>query len=183
MCNCHQGTTAGIDDGRQALSSERMLRAMLAGGKGTVMRSEATRVDEYLDELPEDRRLLIQAIRRVILANLPAGYEEVMAWGMITYEVPLAVYADTYNGKPLMYAALASQKHHIALYLTSIYMDEASRASFERTYRATGKRFDVGKSCVRFRTLDDLPLDLIAETIAATPVAEFVAKAKAARKT
>ena len=148
----------------------------------TVIRSEATSIDEYLDELPEARRPQMEAVRQMILANLPKGYEEIIAWGMIAYVVPLAVYPGTYNGKPLMYAALANQKHHMALYLTSIYMEEASKASFERAYRASGKRYDVGKSCVRFRSLDDLPLDLIAETIASTPVAKLVAKAKAVRE-
>ena len=146
------------------------------------MRSEATSIDEYLDELPEARRVQMEAVRQVILANLPEGYKEIIAWGMIAYVVPLAVYPDTYNGKPLMYAALANQNHHMVLYLTSIYMDEASKTSFERAYRASAKRYDVGKSCVRFRSLDDLPLDLIAEAIASTPVAKFVARANAVRE-
>jgi len=87
----------------------------------------------------------------------------------------LETYPDTYNGQPLMYAALASQKNHMAVYLTNIYSDEQSRQDFEEAYRATGKRYDVGKSCVRFKKLDDLPLDLIGETIARTEVEEFVA--------
>ena len=98
-------------------------------------------------------------VREVILKHLPVGYEEAINWGMITYQVPLETYPDTYNKKPLMYAALASQKHHMAIYLTGIYMDPDSKQSFEDTYRATGKRYDVGKSCVRFRKLDDLPLE------------------------
>lgn len=140
------------------------------------MRSEASSVDEYLAELPADRRDAIAAVREVILDNLPDGFEEVMNWGMISYEVPLETYPDTYNGKPLMYAALASQKRHMAVYLTGIYMSDDSRADFEAAYRATGKRFDVGKSCVRFRKLEDLPLDLIGESIAAMPCDEFVAR-------
>jgi hypothetical protein len=81
----------------------------------------------------------------------------------------------------MMYAALASQKNHMAVYLTGIYMDDPSREEFEEAYRATGKRYDVGKSCVRFRKLDDLPLPLIGETIAALPVDEFVARVKEIR--
>jgi hypothetical protein len=92
--------------------------------------------------------------------------------------VPLDVYPDTYNGKPLMYAALASQKNHMAVYLTGIYMSEEDREAFEDAYRATGKRFDVGKSCVRFRKLDDLPVELIGETIGALPVEEFVTRVR-----
>lgn len=97
-----------------------------------------------------------------------------MNWGMISYEVPLERFPDTYNGKPLMYAALASQKNHMAVYLTSVYTDEGRRKEFEDAYRATGKKMDVGKSCVRFKQLDDLPLDVIGDTIGSTPVDEFV---------
>jgi uncharacterized protein YdhG (YjbR/CyaY superfamily) len=145
------------------------------------MRSEATAVEAYLAGLPEERRAAIAAVRQVILAHLPEGYEEAMNWGMITYQVPLATYPDTYNGQPLMYAALASQKNYMSLYLMNIYTDDESRLAFEAAYRATGKRLDVGKSCVRFRKLDDLPLDLIAETIAATGVQAFVELARAAQ--
>jgi len=104
---------------------------------------------------------------------------------MIAYEVPLETYPDTYNRKPLMYAALASQKNHMAVYLTGIYTDDEARGKFEEAYRATGKRYDVGKSCVRFRKLDDLPLALIGESIASLGVEEFTArveKARSARK-
>ena len=143
------------------------------------MRSEAKSVEQYLAELPEDRREAISRVREVILKNLPDGYEEAMNWGMIAYEVPLSTYPDTYNGQPLAYAALASQKNHMAVYLTGIYMDEEARAKFEADYRATGKRFDVGKSCVRFRKLDDLPLPVIAEAIRYLPAEEYVARVKA----
>lgn len=138
------------------------------------MRSDATTVDGYLAELPDERREAIAAVRRIILAHLPEGYVETMRWGMISYEVPLEVSGATYNGKPLMYAALASQKNHMAVYLTSVYADEGRAAEFRDRYAATGRKPDIGKSCVRFRRLDDLPLELIGETIAATPVDEFL---------
>jgi uncharacterized protein YdhG (YjbR/CyaY superfamily) len=144
------------------------------------MHSNAETVDEYLAELPETRRQAVEEVRRVILENLPDGYEEVMNWGMITYQVPLETYPDTYNKKPLMYAALASQKNHMSVYLTGITMDEEAAESFEAAYRATGKRYDVGKSCVRFRKLDDLPLELIGDRIASLPVDEFVTRVEAA---
>ena len=141
------------------------------------MQSDATTVEEYLSALPDDRKAGIEAVRRTILDNLPGGYEEVMNWGMITYQVPLETYPDTYNGQPLMYAALASQKNHMAVYLTGIYMSDESRDEFEAAYKATGKRFDVGKSCVRFKKLDDLPLELIGDCIASADVETFVARA------
>jgi uncharacterized protein YdhG (YjbR/CyaY superfamily) len=144
------------------------------------MRSQAATVDEYLAGLPADRRAAIETVRGVILENLPAGYVEVMNWGMITYEVPLETYPDTYNKQPLMFAALASQKNHMAVYLTGLYISDESRSDFEEAYRATGKRFDVGKSCVRFRRLDDLPLDLIGRTIASVPVERLIERVEEA---
>jgi uncharacterized protein YdhG (YjbR/CyaY superfamily) len=143
------------------------------------MRSDANTVEEYLASLSEDRRAALEAVRGKILENLPDGYDEVMNWGMITYEVPLETCPDTYNGKPLMYAALGSQKDHMAVYLTGIYMDEGAREEFEARYRDTGKRMDMGKSCVRFRKLEDLPLPLIGEAIGQIPADEFVERVKA----
>ena len=145
------------------------------------MKSIAKTVDEYMAQLPAARSEAIEAVRRVVLENLPAGYEEAMNWGMITYQVPLSVYSDTYNGQPLMYAALASEKNHMAVYLTAIYMDDEARQRFEDGYRKTGMRMDVGKSCVRFRTLDDVPLELVARAIAYMEMPEFVSRMKALR--
>ena len=149
------------------------------------MQSDAETVAEYLESLPEERREAIVQVREVILSHLPEGYEEVMNWGMISYQVPLETYPDTYNGKPLLYAALASQKHHMAVYLSGIYISEERKRRFEEAYRQTGKRFDTGKSCVRFRKLEDLPLGLIGEAIAEYSVERFteqVAEIHANRK-
>jgi len=115
------------------------------------LKSNAKTVDEYIAELPPERQQDIRAVPKVIQENLPDGYEEVINWGMMIYQVPLSVYPDTYNRRPLMYAALASQKNHMAVYINSIYADEGRREQFEKEYRLTGKRYDVGKSCVRFR--------------------------------
>jgi uncharacterized protein YdhG (YjbR/CyaY superfamily) len=145
------------------------------------MQSDATTVQEYLYGLPDSRREAIQSIRQTILENLPEGYEEVMNWGMITYQVPQEIYPDTYNRKPLMYAALASQKNHMALYLTGIYISDKKKQEFVAEYKSTGKRFDVGKSCVRFKKLEDLPLPLVGKAIASMSVDEFVAQVKEIR--
>lgn len=138
------------------------------------MQSKATTVKQYLDELPEERRKAIRAVRREIRKNLPKGYEEAMNWGMISYQVPLRKYPETYNGQPLVYAALASQKNHMAVYLSAIYMHEKTRKKFETDYKATGKRMDIGKSCVRFRKIEDLPLPLIGKAIALMSVDRFI---------
>ena len=146
------------------------------------MRSDAATIPEYLAALPEDRRAAIDEVRRVIVANLPEGYEEAMNWGMITYQVPLATFPDTYNGQPLMYAALASQKNHMAVYLTGVYADDRERERFAAEYRASGKPLDMGKSCVRFKRLGDLPLDVIGRAVAAMDVGTFVATTQQARR-
>ena len=138
------------------------------------MRSEANTVEGYLKGLPEERRKAISAVRKVILKNLPKGFEEVMNYGMISYQVPLSVCPDTYNGQPLMYAALASQKNHMAVYLMGIYTGGELRAKFETAYKETGKRFDAGKSCVRFKKLDDLPLDLIGKVIGSISFKDYI---------
>lgn len=136
--------------------------------------SKAETVDEYLADLPDDRRDAIAEVRDVVLENLPDGFVEAMNWGMISYEVPLERCPDTYNGKPLMYAALASQKNHMAVYLTSVYVDSETEDWFRREYEATGKKLDMGKSCVRFKSLDQLPLELIGQVIAGTSVDELI---------
>ena len=138
------------------------------------MQSKANTVKQYLNELPNDRKKAISIVRQTILENLPEGYDEVMNWGMISYEVPLETYPNTYNGKPLMYAALASQKNHMAVYLMGCYMVPEVRNEFEKAYKKSGKRFDAGKSCIRFKKIDDLPLDLLGKTIASMDVNEFI---------
>jgi hypothetical protein len=137
--------------------------------------------DEYVASLPEDRAVAVQAVRDVINASLPAGYEEGMAYGMIGWYVPLERFGDTYNGQPLGLAALASQKNYLSLYLNTVYGDRDTEAWFRERWARTGKKLDMGKSCVRFRTLDDLPLDVIGETIARTDVDAFVRHYETAR--
>lgn len=138
------------------------------------MRSSAATVEDYLAELPEDRREAIEDIRSVILANLPEGFVEAMNWGMIAYEVPLEVFPDTYNGEPLMYAALASQKRHMVVYLSAIYADPVLDDWFRESYAATGKKMDIGKSCVRFRSIDSVPLELIGQAVGKVSLDDFV---------
>lgn len=134
--------------------------------------SDAASVEEYLAELPEKRRAAIARVREVILENLPDGFEETMQYGMPSYVVPLDRYPVTYNGQPLAIASLASQTNYMSLYLMSVY--GARDEQFRDEYAQTGKKLDMGKSCVRFRSLDDLPLDLIGRTIASTSVDEFI---------
>jgi Domain of unknown function (DU1801) len=138
------------------------------------MQSDASDVDQYLDELPEDRRQALSAVRKVVLDHLPAGFEEVMQYGMISYVVPLDRFPSTYNGQPLAVASLASQKRHMALYLMGIYGDEDNQTWLRQQWATTGKKLDMGKSCLRFRSLDDLALDVVGEAIARTSVADLI---------
>lgn len=138
-------------------------------------------VDAWLDALPPDRRAALGPVLATIREHMPPGYAETMTWGMPTWEVPLSVYPDTYNKKPLMYAAMASQKGHMAVYLMGIYALPELRARFEAEWAAAGKKLDAGGSCVRFRKLDAVPLDVIGRAVAATPMDAYVAHAKAVR--
>ena len=142
------------------------------------MKSRATTVKEYLASLPADRRAAIGAVLKTVRENLPKGYQESMNWGMISWEVPLSVYPDTYNGQPLAYAALASQKNYMAIYLCNVYGIPALRKELVAAFKAAGRKLDMGKSCIRFKKLEDLPLDIIGRMVAATPMSAFVAFAK-----
>jgi hypothetical protein len=145
------------------------------------MRSDATLVEEYLDELPPDRHDAICAVRDVINENLPEGYEESMSYGMIGWGIPLEDYPDTYNGQPLGIAALASQKNYMALYLMGLYAEEGLEEWFRQQYAERGLKLDMGKSCVRFKSLDDVPLDVIGEVIQRVPPERYIAQYEASR--
>ena len=140
-----------------------------------MVQSEATSVEAYLAELPEDRRTAIKAVRNVIVEHLPEGFTEGMQYGMIGYYIPLERYPDTYNQQPLSIAALANQKRYMSLYLMGIYANEDDSWWFREQWTLSGKRLDMGKSCVRFRKLDDVPLDVVGEAIARTSADDFIA--------
>lgn len=139
-----------------------------------MVKSKASTVEEYISELPEERINDIKAVRILIIENLPKGYVETMQYGMITYVIPIDRYPNTYNGLPLGYISLASQKNYMALYLMNVYSNKEIESNFKNRYIASGKKLDMGKSCVRFKKLKDLPLDLIGETIAMTSVDDFI---------
>ncbi len=146
------------------------------------MQSGAKTVDEYIESIPDDRRKAIGTIRKLIQKNLPKGYEEQMLWGMIAYVIPLERYPETYNGQPLAIAGLASQKNYISLYLMAVYGDKKTEAWFKAEYAKTGKKPNMGKSCIRFKSLEDLPLELIGKTIRRVPVDAYITSYEAARR-
>ena len=139
------------------------------------MPSDTTTVEDYLSSLEPERRAVVEEVHDVVSAAMPTGYTEAVAWGMITWSVPLERYPDTYNGQPLGYVALAAQKRHFSLYLMGLYSDSEQDRDFRARWAATGRKLDMGKSCLRFRRLDDLELDLVAEVVAAMPVETFLA--------
>ena len=145
------------------------------------MQTNPTTVEEYLDSLPDDRREAISAVRDVINQNLPAGYEESISFGMIGWGIPLADYPDTYNGQPLGLAALASQKNYMSLYLMGLYESAPEAEWFRQEYADREMLLDMGKSCVRFKRLDQVPLDVVGQVIAKIPPALYIERYEAAR--
>lgn len=146
-----------------------------------MVQSKATTVKEYLDCLPADRRKEIAKVRTVVRKNLPKGYREAMGFGMICYEIPLERYPDTYNRRPLGYAGIAAQKSFNTLYLMGAYGDPRQRKALEEAFRKSGRKMDMGKSCLHFRRADDLPLDAIGKLIASTPPEKMIAIYEKAR--
>lgn len=142
-----------------------------------MVQSKAVSVSQYLKELPEDRRSAISKIRDVILRSVDDGIEEVMSYGMIGYHVPLRIYPSGYHCDPKMplpYLSLASQKNHMAIYMMGLYMDSADTAWFTAAWKATGKRLNMGKSCVRFTKIEDVPLEVLAEAIQRMPSKRYI---------
>lgn len=139
-----------------------------------MVQSNAKNVEEYLEELDEEKRNVISKVRDVVLENLPEGYKETMNWGMISYEVPLSTYSDTYNDKPLMFAGLAAQKNHYSLYLTPVYQSEALKRWLLKQFEEENKKIDMGKSCLRFKKIDDLPIKAVGQLIKRITVQKFI---------
>jgi hypothetical protein len=134
----------------------------------------AKTVDEYLAALPADRRAAISVVRDAINRRIPRGYEHGMLYGGPAWYVPRSRLAETYNGQPLAVAVLGSQKNYMALYLMTVYGDSKLNAWFRKAYAATGKKLDMGKSCIRFKTLDALPLDVVGEAVSKVSVDDYV---------
>lgn len=142
--------------------------------------STAATVEEYLAELPAERRGVLSEIRDLVKRKLPNGYSETMNWGMISYEIPLSRYPNTYNGQPLVYVALAAQKNYYALYLMGPYTDPEQGKQLEVAFQRAGKKMDMGKSCLRFKKLEDLPLDAVGHAVASMTPEKLIARHEAA---
>lgn len=144
----------------------------------------ASTVDQYLAALPADRRDALNAVRKAINDNLPDGYEEGIQFGMISWYVPLSLYAAGYGENPkvpLPLICLGSQKSGMVLHFLCFYGHATLSTWFVSEYKKSGRKLDMGKGCVRFKKLDDLALDVVGRTIARIPVEEHIANYGAER--
>lgn len=136
--------------------------------------SKATSVEQYLKELPADQARVVRTLRDLVNKHLPKGYAECMIWGMIGWVVPLSRYPVTYNGQPLAYLGLAAQKNNFALYTMGLMGDPAKLAWFQGEFARAGLKLDMGKSCIRFKALEALPLPAIGEMVASLPLEKYL---------
>lgn len=142
------------------------------------MQSKATTVGQYIKQLPEDRRKAIEAVRAIILKNMDPDFQETMAYGMIGYNVSHKIYPNGYHcdpKQPLPFAGLASQKNYMSLYLCAAYGDASIEEWLRKEFEKAGKKLDMGKCCIRFKKVEDLPLTVIAEAFKKVSVVEFIA--------
>ena len=143
--------------------------------------SRAATPEAYIAELPPERAAVVARVRDLVNANIPPGYREGMGWGMIGWVLPLERYPYTYNGQPLVFAGLAAQKNHFALYLNCAYASAERSERLRAAYEAAGRKLHMGKSCLRFKRYEDLVEDAVAQTIREVPVEVFIAEYEAAR--
>jgi hypothetical protein len=138
------------------------------------MKATTRSADDYLATLPEEKRAGMRKVLQVLRKNMPKGYEEAMGYGGITFQVPLDEYPDTYNKQPLCYVALASQKNYNSLYLMSAYGHKPHLDELKQGFKASGKKLDMGKSCIRFKSAEDLDLDVIARLVKSIPPRKWI---------
>ena len=142
------------------------------------MQSAATTPDQYISELPEDRKIAIEQLRKIVLDNLPAGFKEVMSYGMLGYCVPHEIYPNGYHCNPkdpLPFFAMASQKNSINIYHMMLYADKELHDWFVAEYPKYSKsKLDMGKSCIRFKKTADIPYDLIGELMSKVTLDQWI---------
>ena len=142
------------------------------------MQYVATSPEDYISQLPEDRNVPISKLRKVILGNLPKGFEESMGYGMIGYVVPHTIYPDGYHCDPklpLPFMSIASQKHFVAVYHMGVYAKKELLDWFTSEYpKYSNRKLDMGKSCMRFKKMDEIPYELIGELAAKMSAEEWI---------
>jgi uncharacterized protein YdhG (YjbR/CyaY superfamily) len=142
------------------------------------MQSDSKTPQEYVASLPEDRKIAIEKLRKTIVSNLPEGFHEEMSYGMLGYVVPHALYPNGYHCNPklpLPFMNVASQKNFIAIYHVGIYMDPELLDWFVSEYSKVAKtKIDMGKSCIRFKKMDEIPYQLIGELASKMSVLKWI---------
>lgn len=143
------------------------------------MQSTASTIEQYLAELPEERRVPVKKLYSTIKKNLPKGFKDVMQYGMISFVIPHSKYPDGYHCNPadaLAFMGLASQKNFIAVYHMGVYSDPKINKWFTDAYaKTTAGKLDMGKSCIRFKKMDKIPFELIGELSTKVTVDEWIA--------
>src|SRR4051794_16782196 len=134
----------------------------------------ALTVNQWLASVPAERKDAIDAVRDAVNERLPRGYQETVDWGMLAWVVPFATLPNTHNGHPLLLAALGAHRKLMTVYVMGVYEDPKLRSEFQTAYKKAGKKLNMGGCCVHFKTLDDLPLDVVGNTIARVTVDEYV---------
>jgi hypothetical protein len=147
-----------------------------------VLNRTASTPEEYIAALPENRRGAIVEMRKIVKRHLPKGYAEFVSFGMLSYGIPLERFPKTDNGQPLMYVALAAQKNYCSLYLMSVYGSRTHEAALREAFQTAGKTLDMGKSCIHFKTTDDLPIDAIGRIIGSIPSERWIEIFESSRK-
>jgi Domain of unknown function (DU1801) len=143
--------------------------------------SKAKTVGAYLGELAPDRRAVVEEVLALVRASMPKGFDEVMQYGMISWVVPDAKLSETYNDQPLAVAALAAQKNYVSLYLLGAYMDPKRREALEKAFAVAGKKLDMGESCLRFKSTDEIDMKSVGAALASLGVDDLVALYKKSR--
>ena len=143
------------------------------------MQSSATTVKQYLDELDSERATQIRELVKLVRNNIKPGFIETMRWGMISYEIPVEVSGETYNKQPLNYVAIASQKNYISVYVLGIYANGDDPLEFRSRWATSGKKLNMGKACVRFKTIEDADLPTLAWAIRRLSASQYLKLAKA----
>lgn len=142
------------------------------------MQIEANSVDEYFENIPEERKAVMNKLRQLVLENIPQGFEETLNYKMPGYVIPHSIYPSGYHcntALPLPFINIASQKNFIGLYHMGIYSDPKLLAWFQTEYKKQCKyKLDMGKSCIRFKRMDDIPFDLLAELCRKITVEEWI---------
>ncbi len=139
------------------------------------MKTDSKTIEEYIKQVPDRWRPIVEEVRGKLVACIDSGFVESLRWGMITYEVPLEVSGPTYNKQPLSFVALAGQKNHCSLYLMAIYASPGKRELVEQAFAQHDLKPDMGKSCIRFKRIEDIPLDEILAILAEYTVEDFLA--------